>query len=99
MIGEQLVADVVEVADQGYAHAPLQKRVADVGHGRGGLVAVDRDPHQFRARPRQGRDLPGGRLDVRGVGVGHRLDDDRRAPADLDPADTNGDGRTARARS
>ena len=103
MIGEQLVADIVEVADQGRAHAALQQRVADMGHRGGGLVAVDRDPHHFGAGPPKRRDLAGGRLDVGGVGIGHRLDDDRRAAADHDRrlalADPNPDGRMARERS
>ena len=99
MIGEQLVADIVEVADQRRLDPSRAQAVADVGHGRGGLLAIDREAHQFRACPRQRRDLARGRLDVGGVGVGHRLDDDRRAPANGDRrvafADPNADGRVA----
>ncbi len=103
MIGEQLVSDIVEVADQRRVDAPGAQTIADMGHSRGGLVAVDRDPHQLGARPRQRRNLAGGRLDVGGVGVGHRLHDDRRARPDMDRAlalaDANSDRRAARARS
>ena len=56
-------------------------------HGRRRLVAVDGDAHQLRAGAGERRDLPRRRLDVRRVGVGHRLHDDRRAAADHDAAD------------
>ena len=76
--------------------------IADVGHGRGGFVAIDRQAHQFRACSGQRRDLARGRLDVGSVGVGHRLDDDRRTPADghrrIAFANANPDGRVARER-
>ena len=99
MFGEQLVADIVEVADQRRLDPSRAQAIADVGHGRGGLLAIDGEAHQFRACPRQRRDLARGRLDVGGVGVGHRLDDDRRAAANGDRrvafADPNADGRVA----
>ena len=95
MIAEQLVADVVEIADQRDTDAALEKRVADMRHGGGRLVAIDRDPHQFGARAPQRRNLTRRRLDVGGVGVGHRLHHDRRAAADRDRrvafADPNAD--------
>ncbi len=81
MVGEQLVADVVEVADQRNPDADRAQSVADMRHGGGGLVAVDGQAHEFRAGAGERRDLPRRRLDVGGVGVGHRLDDDRRAAA------------------
>ena len=55
-----------------------------MGNGGGGLVAVDGQPHELGAGAGERGDLAGGRLDVGGVGVGHRLDDDRRAAADQD---------------
>ena len=91
MIGEQLVADVMEVADQRHGDAELREPVADLRHRGGGLVAVDRDAHDLGAGVRQRRDLARGRLDVGGVGVGHRLHDDRRAAADGDAADIDRD--------
>ena len=60
-------------------------------HGGGGLVPVDRDAHDLGPGAGQGRDLPGGAFDVGRVGVGHRLDHDRRAAADHDVADPNAD--------
>ncbi len=99
MFGEQLMADVMEVADQRRRDPPGAQAIADVGHGGGGLLAIDGQAHQLRACPRQRRDLARGRLDVGGVGVGHRLHDDRRAPANGDRrvavADPNPDGRVA----
>jgi cysteine synthase len=47
MIGEQLVADVVEVADEGHVDAAPGQPVADVRNRRGRLVAVHRDAHQL----------------------------------------------------
>ena len=47
--------------------------VADLRHGGGGLVAIDGDAHHLRAGAGERGDLAGGRLDVGGVGVGHRL--------------------------
>ena len=52
-----------------------------------GLGRVDGDAHELGAGARQRRDLRDGGLGVRGVGVGHRLHDDRRAAADGDVAD------------
>ena len=81
MVGKQFMADVVKVADQGNGDAHLRQPVADMGHGGGGFVAVDGDAHQFGARPGERGDLARGSLDIGGVGIGHRLDDDRRAGA------------------
>jgi hypothetical protein len=60
MIGQQLVADIVEIADQRHvdAHSSCSKALADVRHGGRGLVAVDRDADDLRAGARQRRDLP-----------------------------------------
>jgi hypothetical protein len=77
----------MEIADQGRGDAALAQAVADMRHGGGGFVAVDRDPHQFRAGAGEGRDLRHRARDIGGVGVGHRLHHDRRASADGDIAD------------
>ena len=53
MIGEQLVADVVEVPDQRHVDAALAQAVTDVRNRCRGLVAVDGNAHQFGARARQ----------------------------------------------
>ena len=80
------MADVVEVADQRHVHADPVEALADLRHGGGRLVAVDGDAHELRAGPRELGDLRHGGVDVGGVGVGHRLDDDRGAAADRDRA-------------
>ena len=77
----------MEVADQGRGDAALAQAVADMRNGGGGLVAVHRDADHFRAGARQRCDLGDGAVDIGGVGVGHRLHDDRRTAADGDIAD------------
>ena len=57
MLGEQLVADVVEVADERHAHAAAHELVADVRDRLRGLVAIDGDAHELGAGARQRRDL------------------------------------------
>ncbi len=103
MIAEKLVANVVEIADQRRRHAHGREPVADMRDGGCGLVAVDRDANEFGARAGERGDLAGSRLDVGGVGVGHRLDDDRRAAADdhglFAVADPDADARPARPRA
>jgi hypothetical protein len=47
VLSEQLVADVVEVADEGDLHAALQEAVADVRHGFGGFIAIHRDANDL----------------------------------------------------
>ena len=96
MIGQQLVADIVEIADQRHVDAARRELVADMRHRRRALVAIDRDAHQLRAGAPELADLLHRRLDVGGVGVGHRLHDDRRAAADHDAADIDADRVLAR---
>ena len=50
------------------------------------LVARHGDAHDVRARLGHGADLLHRGREVRGLGLGHRLDGDRRASADLNPA-------------
>ncbi|MCY1289089.1 hypothetical protein D9M70_381660 [compost metagenome] len=95
MIGEQLVADIVEVADERHVQTEALEPLADLRHGGGTLVAVDGDAHQFRAGLVKGGNLRHRSVDISCIGVGHRLDDHRRATAHYDPADIDGDGRTA----
>ena len=87
MVGEQLVADIVEVADQRHVDAEPVEPLADVRHGGRALVAVDGDAHDLRAGAMQRGDLRHRLVDIGRVGVGHRLDDDRRAAADDHAAD------------
>ena len=44
---QQLVADVMEIADQRRIDAALAQAVADMRNGGGGFLAVDRDAHHF----------------------------------------------------
>ncbi len=62
MIGEQLVADIVEVADQRHLHAPLEQTIADMRNGGRRFVAVDGDAYELGAGARQRCDLIDGRL-------------------------------------
>ena len=79
MIVEQLMADIMEIADQRDVAAHFRKTVANMRHGRGGLIAVDGDPHEFGARIGERRDLGRRPFDIGRIRVGHRLDGDRRA--------------------
>ena len=96
MIGEELVADIVEIADERHVDAEPVEALADARHGGRGLVAVDGDADDLGAGPGERRDLRHRRVDVGRVGVGHRLDDDRGAAADHDGADAHADGAMAR---
>ena len=89
---QQLVADIMEIADKRHIHAHREQLVADVRDGGGGLLAVHGDAHQLRARLRQRRDLGDGSVDVCRVGVRHRLHDDGRAPADGHAANLHRNG-------
>ena len=75
MIGQQLVADIVEVTHQRHVIAQHRQPVADDRHGRRRLVAVHRDAHDFRAGARQLHDLLDGRINIGGIGIGHGLHD------------------------
>ena len=100
MLGEQLVADVMEVADQRNRDPHRGELVANVGNRSRRLVAVDGQAHELGAGARERRDLARRRFGVGGVGVGHGLDDDGGAPADDDRrplADFDGYGFVARA--
>ena len=87
MVGEQLVADVVEVADERHVDAHLSSRslmcgTAAAASSRSTVMRTSSEP--ARASAATWRD---GAVDVGRVGVGHRLHDDRRAAADDHAAD------------
>ena len=84
------MAVIMEVADQRHLVAAHAQAVADVGDRLGGVMGVDRDPDDLRAGIRQLHHLARRRVDVGGVGVGHRLHDDRSAAADRDGANLHG---------
>ena len=98
MIGKQLVADVMEIADQRHVHAEPQQPFADLRHGGGALIAIDGDAHELRARFIECGNLGDGRIDIGRVGIGHGLHDDRRPAADDHAADIDSNRGTARFR-
>jgi hypothetical protein len=91
MIGEKLMSDIVEVADERHRDADPVKPLADVRDGRSRLVPVDGDAHDLGAGARQCGDLGDSRIDVGRIRVGHRLDDDRRVAADHHRSDPHAD--------
>ena len=90
--GQQQVAVVVEVADKRGGDAGVEHALLDLGHGLRGFGQVDRHAHHLRPGLGQLDALLGGAGGIRRVGHRHRLDDDRRAAADLDRADADADG-------
>src|SRR5690606_33261986 len=95
VLGEELVAVVVEVADQGHVDAQVVEARADLGQRprRGGVV--HRHAHDLAAGARQLGDLRGGGGGVGGVGVGHRLHHHRVPAAEGHAADVGGGGRAS----
>ena len=73
MIGEQLVADVMEITDQRNAHAKLGEPLLDARYSGGCFIAIDGNAHELGASSCQRRDLPRRSFDIGGVGIGHRL--------------------------
>ena len=72
----------MEVADDGDGDAALVEAFDDGGNGGGGVFVVDGDADDLRAGEGERGHLVDGALDIGGVGVGHRLNDDRDLPAD-----------------
>ncbi len=92
VLDQQLVPVVVEVTDHRHADAEIADLAHHFGYGGGSSVGVDRHADQLRARVGQRGDLERGGVGVRGVGVGHRLDDDGVPTPDQDAADVHGGG-------
>ncbi len=88
--GEEQMAVIVEVADQGNLVTPQPEPVANPRHRLGRRVGVDRHAHDLGAGIGELDHLTGRGVDVGGVGVGHRLHDDRRVAADDDVAHAHG---------
>ena len=95
----QLVADIMEIADQRHVDTAFGQAVADMRNGCGRLVAVDGNADKFGAGGGQGGDLCHRGIDIRRVGIGHRLNDDRCVAADGHMADLDRHARAARHRS
>ena len=96
MIGQQFMADIVKIADKRDVDAAFGQPVADMRHCSSRLVAIDRDANDFRTGPRKCGNLLHRGVNIGRVGVGHRLDNNRRTAADGHPAHRNRDGGTAR---
>ena len=92
VIGEQLVPDVVKIADDRHIDVHAQQPLLDVRHGGSRLVTIDGYADELRARTRKRGYLFGCPLDVGGVGIGHRLHHHRGATADGDVTYLHGDG-------
>ena len=75
MSGEELVAVVVEVSDDGRCESVICKSLHDFGDRRGGRIIVDGNPHHLASGARQMRHLCCGTCSVSGIGVGHGLHD------------------------
>ncbi len=97
---EELMAVVVEIADQRHADAHHVEPLADARHRGRGFRRVHRDAHELGACARELRDLLRGALDVGRVGVRHRLHDHRcaigRSATNLNICDAHRDGLAAR---
>src|SRR5690606_37983339 len=94
-VGEQLVAVVVEVADQRDVDAHAVELFEQRRHRRGRLRGIHGDAHELGAGRCQRLDLDGGRDRIRSVRVGHRLYDHRRIAADDDATPTPANDRAA----
>ena len=77
IFGQQRMAIVMEIANQRHVAAHGNQAVADHRDLFGGVFGIDGDADQFRARRRQLGHLICGCLGVGGIGVGHRLHDNR----------------------
>ena len=95
VLDQELVAVVMEVADDRDVDAEVADLADHLRDGCRGGVGVDRDPDELRSGVGELSHLDGRRVGIRGVGVGHRLDDDRMGRTDEHPADVDADGRTA----
>ena len=88
---QQDVAVVVEIADDRRVAAGIEQAFLDFRDGRGGFRHVHGDADQLGAGLGEFDALLRGCGYVGGVRVGHGLDDDGRAAADLDLADLYAD--------
>jgi hypothetical protein len=99
VVGQELVADIVEVAHEGHGDPEPVEPLADLRHGGCGLVPVHGDAHDLGSRPGERRHLGDGRVHIRRIRVGHGLDRHGSAPADQDGADPHAHGPVARGRT
>ena len=95
MIGEQFMADIMKIANQGHRHPHLGEAVANMGPRSGGFVTVHCDANQFRTGAGQSGHLPCRAFNIGCVGVGHALDDNWGMATNLDAAHIDGLGHQA----
>ena len=85
----------MKVADDRHRLSSVRDALRDLGHRRGCLVVVDRDPDELRTRACQRHDLLCRGRCVGSVGVGHRLHHNGVRGSDRDATDVGGDGSAA----
>ncbi len=88
---EQHVAVVMKIANQRSVTAGIEDALFDFRDGGGGFGDIHGDANDFGASLREFEVLVYGASDVGGIGIGHRLHDDRSAAADLNLADFDAD--------
>src|SRR6202030_1565009 len=81
VFGQQDVAVIVKIADQRSIAPGIEHALFDLRHGGSRFGDVHGNAYQFGARARELEALLNGRGNIGGVGIGHRLNDDRRAAA------------------
>src|SRR5579864_2768809 len=94
MLGQELVPVVMKIADQRHRAARVVEAPPDLRQCSRGFRGVDRHAHELGSGVGERVHLRDGCGDIGGVGVRHRLHDDRRAAADAHPGDIDA---TARA--
>ncbi len=98
-LGQQLVAVVVEVADDRNGQSEAADFPDDIRHGGSGCLRIDRDSDQLRPGVGQPGNLDGRGVGIGGVRIGHRLNDDWVIAADHDPAHVDSDRTTPRCKT
>ncbi len=91
VVAEQLVAVEMKIADQRHRTVVAIERFTDVGHSGSGFRVIHGNAHQFGAGTGQLQHLLGGCGYIRGIGIGHRLHNDRVAAAHGDAVDIDCD--------
>ena len=95
IVGQQLVADVVEVADERHINADPLQPLLDPWHLGRCFCTVHRDADDFRPGAGERGYLRDGCIGICRVGVGHGLHHDRRITANHHIADLHTDGGAA----
>ena len=86
---QQLVAVIVEIADQGHVATQHVQPLPDTHHLARRILVIHRDTHQFRPGRSQLLHLLHRRNHVSSIRIRHGLDDHRRTPAHYDRTNFN----------